>query len=76
VILAFNIGESGFKNSSALKMINNSSLKSVNGYGSVEKAWKAWNKETVNDNKQVSQGLINRRKYEWKIYSEGKYETW
>jgi GH24 family phage-related lysozyme (muramidase) len=76
VILAYNIGESGFKSSSALKMINNSSLKSVNGYGSVEKAWKAWNKETVNGIKQVSQGLINRRKYEWKIYSEGKYETW
>jgi GH24 family phage-related lysozyme (muramidase) len=76
VILAYNIGESGFKGSSALKMINNSNLKSVNGYRSVEKAWKTWNKETVNGNKKVSQGLINRREHEWKIYSEGKYETW
>lgn len=76
VILAYNIGESGFKSSSVLKMINNSRLKSVNGYDSVEKAWKAWNKETVNGIKQVSQGLNNRRKYEWKIYSVGKYEKW
>ncbi|MCL1122985.1 type VI secretion system tip protein TssI/VgrG [Shewanella surugensis] len=76
VIFAYNIGDGGFMSSSALKMINDPNISSVNGYNSLEDAWKAWNKETVNGKKRVSNGLVNRRKYEWKIYSEGKYETW
>ena len=70
VILAFNIGVNGFSDSSALKLINDPNANT--SYNSLESAWKAWNKSQG----QVSRGLENRRKAEWKIYSRGVYERW
>jgi GH24 family phage-related lysozyme (muramidase)/uncharacterized Zn-binding protein involved in type VI secretion len=69
-ILAFNIGESGFANSSVVKLINDPLAKTK--YTSLEHAWKAWDKaEGV-----VNQGIINRRNAEWKIYTQGVYKQW
>ena len=65
-IFVFNIGVNGFKNSSALKYINNPLF--VSEYGTFEKAWKAWNKSQG----KVMNGLIARRNAEWKIYN-GEY---
>jgi GH24 family phage-related lysozyme (muramidase) len=70
VILAFNIGANGFSNSSALKLINNPNAST--NYNSLESAWKAWKKSQG----KTSQGLVNRRNAEWKIYSQGLYERW
>lgn len=70
VILIFNIGITAFKNSSALKLINNPSAK--NTYKNLESAWKAWNKS----NKKINKGLINRRNAEWNIFTKGIYQRW
>ncbi len=70
VIFAFNIGVSGFKESSALKLINDPKAKT--SYPSLEKAWKAWNKSQGKTNK----GLTNRRACEWTIFTEGVYRGW
>ncbi|MGR5235891.1 glycoside hydrolase family protein [Vibrio alfacsensis] len=70
VIFAFNIGVGGFKESSALKLINDPESKT--SYPSLEKAWKAWNKSQGKTNK----GLINRRVCEWTIFTEGVYRGW
>jgi GH24 family phage-related lysozyme (muramidase) len=68
VILAFNIGASGFANSSALKLINDANANT--DYENLESAWKAWNKSQG----KVSRGLQNRRNSEWKVYSQAVYE--
>jgi GH24 family phage-related lysozyme (muramidase) len=68
VILAFNIGASGFSSSSALKLINDSNA--TTDYDDLESAWKAWNKSQG----KVSRGLQNRRNSEWKVYSQAVYE--
>lgn len=68
VILAFNIGASGFRNSSVAKMINGKK----SNYSTLEKAWKAWNKSQG----KVMQGLNNRRDSEWNIYNSGIYKMW
>jgi len=70
VLLAFNIGERAFIESSALKLINNPAA--TTAYTSLEAAWKAWNKSQG----VVSRGLINRRQAEWNIYSKGVYQKW
>ena len=70
VIFAYNIGESGFANSSVAAMINNPQVKTP--YSSLEKAWKAWNKSQG----KVNRGLINRRSSEWDIYTKGVYKKW
>ena len=70
VILAFNIGESGFKSSSVLKLVNDPDAKT--SYKDLETAWKAWNKSQG----KVLKGLQNRRKAEWNIYSKGVYAHW
>lgn len=70
VIFAFNIGVAGFKESSALKLINDPEAKI--SYPSLEKAWKAWSKSQGKTNK----GLINRRACEWTIFTEGVYRGW
>ncbi|MEO9943790.1 FG-GAP-like repeat-containing protein [Paraglaciecola sp.] len=67
VILAYNIGVSGFTNSSALALINNPAA--TTPYANLETAWKAWNQSQG----AVSQGLINRRNAEWDIYANGNY---
>ena len=68
VILAYNIGVSGFSSSSALKLINDSNAST--DYDNLESAWKAWNKSQG----KVSRGLQNRRNSEWKVYSQAVYE--
>lgn len=67
VILAYNIGVSGFTNSSALALMNNPAA--TTPYANLESAWKAWNQSQG----AVSQGLINRRNAEWDIYANGNY---
>lgn len=68
-ILAFNIGITGFKKSTVLKMINDPEYKS-NSYKNLKEAWKAWNKSQG----KVMRGLINRRNKEWKLYTGGHNE--
>ena len=70
VMLAFNIGIGGFSNSSAVALINDSSA--TTPYSDLESAWKAWNRSQGS----VSQGLINRRNAEWRVYSNAVYEKW
>ncbi|MCP1316007.1 MULTISPECIES: type VI secretion system PAAR protein [unclassified Halomonas] len=69
-ILAYNIGIGGFNSSSVAKLLNDPEAQTP--YASLEDAWKAWNIS----NGQVNQGLINRRKAEWDMFSKGVYETW
>ena len=59
VSLAYNIGASGFKNSTVVKYINNPDFHS-SVYSDLESAWKAWNRTQG----KVSNGLINRRQNE------------
>jgi GH24 family phage-related lysozyme (muramidase) len=70
VILAFNIGKSGFRNSAVATLVNEPAAKTA--YASLESAWKAWNKSQG----QVMQGLSNRRAAEWRIYTEATYARW
>jgi len=70
VMLAFNIGRSGFASSSVVKLINDEHAET--SYDSLEQAWMAWNKSQG----KVMRGLINRRNAEWQIYSNGIYERW
>lgn len=63
VIFCYNIGRTGFANSSVVKMINDPDYKSH--YNSIEDAWKAWKKSQG----KVMQGLINRRNKEWELYN-------
>lgn len=75
VIFAYNMSEGNFKNSSALKMINDPSAKTP--YATLEDAWKAFNKITDGDGKKIiSQGLVNRRNAEWDIFSKAEYKRW
>lgn len=71
VILAFNIGIEGFRNSTARKMVANPDYKS-SVYKNLQAAWKAFNKSQG----KISQGLINRRAAEWDMYSKGIYRHW
>ena len=68
VSLVYNIGASGFKNSTVVKYINNPDFHS-SVYSDLESAWKAWNRTQG----KVSNGLINRRQNEWNLYKRGIY---
>ena len=68
VSLAYNIGASGFKNSTVVKYINNPDFHS-SVYSDLESAWKAWNRTQG----KLSNGLINRRQNEWNLYKRGIY---
>jgi len=70
VILAFNIGQQAFLNSSVLKLVNDPG--SITPYENLEQAWKAWDKSQG----KVNTGLQNRRQAEWNIYSKNIYEKW
>lgn len=70
VIMAFNIGEEGFKGSSVAKLVNDPNADTP--YASLEDAWKAWNKSQG----KINQGVINRREAEWDMYSQGIYRHW
>lgn len=63
VSLAYNIGPSAFRQSSALRHFN---------AGDTDKAAAAimlWNKATVNGKRQVLQGLVNRREDEVRLFN-------
>jgi len=68
VMLAYNIGAKNFSESTVVKYINNPGFHSAM-YPNLESAWRAWNRY----NGVVSNGLINRRQYEWNIYIHGTY---
>jgi len=70
VILAFNIGGTGFAKSSVLTLVNNPGANTV--YSNLKEAWMAWKKSQGKHN----QGLVNRRKAEWEIYTKGTYKKW
>ncbi len=70
VILAFNIGAQGFRDSTVAKLINGSNSQA--GQSSLEVAWKSWNKSQGD----VNQGLANRRAAEWRIYTSAIYGLW
>ena len=69
VILVFNIGESAFKTSSVLKLINS---QPGSKYRTLDDAWKAFNKSQG----QINKGLINRRACELDIWHNGAYQRW
>ena len=62
VSLAYNIGPSAFRNSSALRHFNNGDK------AKAAEAIKLWNKATVNGKRQVLRGLVNRREDEVKLF--------
>lgn len=68
VMLAYNIGSDAFKKSTVVQYINNPDFTSSK-YPSLESAWGAWNKSGG----RVMPGLINRRDYEFGIYSTSAY---
>ncbi len=68
VSLAYNIGNGAFASSTVVQYINNSDFTSSK-YPSLESAWRAWNRTQG----AVSNGLINRRNYEWNMYNNGTY---
>ena len=68
VSLAYNIGAKNFATSTVVKYINNQKFHS-SIYPNLESAWKAWNRSQG----AVSNGLINRRKYEWDLYTKNLY---
>lgn len=70
VILAFNIGKTGFRDSSVARIVNNGA--GHPDLAVLEVAWKAWNKSQG----KVSTGLNNRRAAEWRIYTSGIYARW
>ena len=70
VILAFNIGHTGFRESSVARLVNDPSL--TTQHTTLEAAWKAWNKSQG----KVNRGLVNRRVAEWRIYTSGIYARW
>ena len=63
VFLCFNIGVNGFKSSTVVKMINSGQ------YDKVPDAIRMWNKISKNGKLVISQGLINRREKEIKIWN-------
>ena len=62
VSLAYNIGPSAFRKSSALRHFNNGDK------AKAAEAIRLWNKATVNGKRQVLRGLINRREDEVKLF--------
>ncbi len=68
VSLAYNIGSGAFASSTVVQYINNPEFKSSR-YPTLEAAWRAWNRTQG----AVSNGLINRRNYEWNMYNGGIY---
>ena len=67
-ILAFNLGDPQFPNSSVVKFLDGDATTAPD-YATLEAAWKWWRKS----NKQVSQGLIHRRRDEWTLFTRGVY---
>lgn len=88
VVMAYNIGRSGFKNSSAAKLINDPAAKTK--YNDLKAAWRAFSKVIKTDKdgqivyaqktgkpvKITLTGLLNRRNCELNIYYKGIYKRW
>lgn len=70
VILAFNIGQTAFQNSTVAQLINHPDLQKTEG--PLEKAWKSFR---ISQGK-INKGLINRRAAEWVIYTQAIYARW
>lgn len=68
VMLAYNIGSGAFAGSTVAQYINNPDCVRSK-YPCLESAWCAWNKSGG----RVMRGLVNRRNYEFRIYSTGAY---
>lgn len=68
VSFAYNIGSGAFASSTVVQYINNPDFTSAK-YPTLESAWRAWNRTQG----AVSNGLINRRNYEWNMYNGGIY---
>lgn len=64
VSLAFNIGTGGFKTSSVVKRIN------ANNVPAVPDAFMMWTKATINGQRQVVKGLVNRRRAEVDLFTK------
>lgn len=64
VSLVYNIGITGFTNSTVLRLMKKNPKDPF-----IKDAWLMWNKETKNGVKVVSDGLLKRRKREYKLYS-------
>ncbi len=71
VIFAYNSGANGFAKTVVATLINNP--KAVTGYKDLEAAWKA---SFVTSHGKPMAGLVNRRKCEWNVYSQGIYKMW
>ena len=67
VAWCFNIGKNAMRNSTLLKVLNNSE------YQKVPSEMKRWNKVTVNGEKVVSDGLMRRREAESLLFKD---EPW
>jgi type VI secretion system secreted protein VgrG len=67
VVLCFNIGPAAFRQTSALRLVNDPQAET--SYGSVDDAWRAWNRSQG----QVNRGLENRRNAELDLYNHGNY---
>lgn len=70
VILAFNIGRTGFTNSTVARLVNDPAT--AVDTTKLEQSWKSWNKSQG----KLSPGLVNRRAAEWRIYTSGIYARW
>lgn len=68
VILCYNIGTTGFANSSVCKILNGQKT----NYKTLDDAWMAWNKSQG----KVMKGLTKRRQAELDIFHKGVYKGW
>ena len=59
----FNIGANNFRTSTVRRIINELRLDAAPA------AWRLWNKVTVSGQKDVSQGLMNRREAQLKLWN-------
>ena len=66
----FNIGLTGFSNSSVLKIVNDPCCHT--DFKDIDAAWMAWNKSQG----ELNMGLVNRRLAELDIYNQGVYHGW
>ena len=64
VSLSFNIGVGGFKKSSVVKRINS------DDFPNVPDAFMMWTKATINGQRQVIKGLVNRRRAEVDLFTK------
>ena len=64
VSLSFNIGVGGFKKSSVVKRINS------DDFPNVPDAFMMWTKATINGQRQVVKGLVNRRRAEVDLFTK------